>query len=204
MGTGRSARSAVLGLLTAALAACGGAQGGDDRPLEPGPPVLLTPAPDEPDPVPRPDEVPALPPVTEEMHALLEEVSARWVGHPDLGQSEVDPDRSLVILRWYGTPPAELAALAQTSAGAGFDVRLDATRFRATELSAEAGRLVQEHPGVVTGAGPRAPGDGIEVSIDPAVSANPDAQALEELGVVSRFPLFPGSMAPPVAASAVG
>ncbi|MGY2085490.1 hypothetical protein [Blastococcus sp. SYSU DS0539] len=199
MGTGRSA--VVIGALASALAACAPAGARQEEPRDSGPFVEFS-VPGEPVPLPHPEELLALPPVPWEVHALLEEVQTRWGEHPDLGQSEISRDRELVILRWHGPPPAELVAL--TDSAAGFDVRIDATPFRTTELVAEAGRLVREHPGVVTGAGPRGAGDGITVGIDPSAAGSADADALEDLGVISRFPLFPQAMSAPVAASAVG
>ncbi|MGY2003383.1 hypothetical protein [Blastococcus sp. SYSU DS1024] len=133
----------------------------------------------------------SLPPVTEEMHVLLEEVRARWGEHPDPGQSEITLDRGQVILRWYRAPPAELVALAEASGGTGFDVRIEETRFRTTELVEEADRLVRAHPGVVHSTWPLTAGDGAGIGLDPAVARDCGADDLARLGISSRFPLAP-------------
>ncbi|TYP87972.1 hypothetical protein [Blastococcus xanthinilyticus] len=209
MSSGRAARGALLVALVGVLAACAGAQAGEAPVPEGGMRVELVPPGEppvlpEPLPQPVPEEMLSLPPVTEEMTVLLEEVRVRWGEHRDLGQSEITLDRSAVILRWYGAPPAELVALAEASGGAGFDVRIEQTRFRTTELVEEAGRLVREHAGVVHSAWPGNDGGGVGIGLDPAVAGDGGAEDLARLGISSRFPLFPEVTGAPVAVSAVG
>ncbi|NEK85977.1 hypothetical protein GCU60_09405 [Blastococcus saxobsidens] len=216
MSSGRSARGALLVVLVGALAGCAGAQAGEELVPEGGMPVPegglrveLVPQgepPPVPEPLPQPlpEEMLSLPPVPEEMHVLLEEVRARWGEHPDQGQSEITLDRSAVILRWCGSPPTELVALADASGGAGFDVRIEQTRFRTTELVEEAGRLVREHAGVVHSAWPLNAGDGVGIGLDPAVARDGGADDLARLGISSRFPLDAEVTGPPVPVSAVG
>lgn len=108
-----------------------------------------------------------------------------------------------MVLRWHGTAPAELLDLVEARSGAGFRVRLDPTAFHGGDLSAEAGRLVRQHPGTVTSAWPRSEGDGIGLGLDPSVAGAADAAdaaALARLGITSRFPLFPDPRAAPVPA----
>ncbi|RBY92088.1 hypothetical protein DQ244_07195 [Blastococcus sp. TBT05-19] len=176
----------LVAVVTCALAGCAPAGAGDDGPPLPGP-------------EPYPEEVLELPPVTGEMHAVLDEARARWGDHPDFGQPEISLDRTLIVLRWHGPPPAELTALVEGRAHPDFDVRLDRTPFRDSELSEEAGRLVREHSGVVHTAWPRTGGDGVGLGIDPSVAGDDVVAALDRLGITSRFPLFPEASSPPVA-----
>jgi hypothetical protein len=113
---------------------------------------------------------------------------------PDLGTGSVEDGYAHVVVRWYGDPPAEVLALVEEYAHAPFEIRVQRTQFRQGDLSEEAGRLVREYPGVVTGAGPRTEGDGVTGGIDPAVAADPGPDDLADLGVTSRFPLFPEAM----------
>ncbi|TFV52029.1 hypothetical protein [Blastococcus sp. TF02A-35] len=194
MGTARSAL--LLGAVACLLAGCASAGADEDRTLD-GPVALVAPTPGGPPlqgPAPLPEEALGLPPVTAEMHAVLDEVQRRWGGHPDLGQPEISRDRALVVLRWHGTPPPGLSALAGSRDGGTFEVRVEETPFRDGELVEEAGRLVRENPGVVTAAGPRAAGDGIVVGLHPSVAED----GPERLGLTSRFPLFPEVMDAPV------
>ena len=105
-----------------------------------------------------------------------------------------------MVLRWHGTPPAELLDLVEARSGAGFRVRLYPTASPGGELSAEAGHLVRQHPGTVTSAWPRTEGGGIGLGLDPSVAGAADAAALARLGITSRFPLFPESRSAPVPA----
>ena len=199
------ARAAVLLLVCGVATAC--AQ--QATPGSPGPGFVLVEPPPEEVPVPEeglvaeplPEERPHLPPVTAEMGHLLETVQQRFGDDPDLGASEVSLDRTLITLRWHGVPPRELTTLVRAHADAPFEVRLESTPFRPTDLTEEAGRLVALHPGVVTMAGPRSEGDGVTVGIDPAVDSAPDQADLARLGVSSRFPLFPRAEAQPVPAA---
>jgi hypothetical protein len=120
---------------------------------------------------------------------------------PDLGTSSVADRHGQVVVRWYGDPPAELLALVEQYAEAPFEIRLEQTRFRPGDLLDEARRLLQDHPGVVTGTGPRTEGDGVTVGIDPALSGDPGPEDLVALGVTSRFPLFPEAVGQPVPAA---
>ena len=206
MGTDRSVRAAWVVALGCLLTACAGAGAAEEPPPDDGPPVVLAPPGGpvpvpEPLPQPLPEEMLSLPPVTWEMHSLLQEVQERWGEHPDRGQSEITLDRELVILRWYGAPPAELVALAEASGGTGFDVRIEETRFRTTELVEEAGRLVRGHPGVIHSAWPLNGGDGIGIGLDPAIAGDGGPDDLARLGVSSRFPLVAEVTSPPVAAA---
>ncbi|RZU33577.1 hypothetical protein [Blastococcus saxobsidens] len=207
MGTNRSVRGAWLVVLGCLLTACAGAGAAEEPRPEQGPPVVLAPPPAEMVPVPEPptraspEEMLSLPPVTEEMHRLLDEVHTRWGAHPDLGQAEITLDRSAVVLRWYGAPPAELVALAEASGGSGFEARIEETRFRTAELVDEAGRLVRGHPGVVHSAWPLPAGDGIGVGLDPAAAGDGGPDDLARLGIGSRFPIVAEVRSPPVAAA---
>ena len=194
---------AVLLLAGCAERVAPGAPGAPTPGVEPF--VQLQPAPD---PAPVPPGADALPP------ELLEGVAPMPVelltfqnrlhelagDSPDLGTSSVEDGYRRVVVRWHGDPPADLLALVEEYADAPFEVRVDSTPFRQGDLVEDAGRLVREHPGVVTGAGPRTEGDGVTVGVDPAVSADPDAGDLAALGITSRFPLFPEAMGQPVPA----
>lgn len=168
--------------------------------------VELRPAPD-PAPVPPvPDALPpellqGVVPTPAELVDFQNRLHALAGDSPDLGTSSVEDGHARVVVRWYGDPPAEVLALVEEYADAPFEIRVERTAFRNGELVAEAGRLVREHPGVVTAAGPRTEGDGVVVGIDPAVVLAPGPDDLARLGVTSRFPLFPESLGQPVPAS---
>lgn len=204
--------SMVAVLLGAALltAACAAPPGETSDPKGGGPFVRLEAAPEERVPFPAPEdslgagEVLEYPPVPEEMSLLLDRVAKEFGHSPDYGTSEISLDREVLILRWYGEPPTELVALGDEYADAPFEIRLDETQYRTGELSAESRRLLEENPGVVTSAGPRNEGDGVNVGIDPDVATRPDAALLESLGITSGFPLFPESMSAPVPISGAG
>jgi hypothetical protein len=136
-----------------------------------------------------------------ELVGLQNALHERFGDSPDLGTQEISRDRTVFTIRWFGNPPAQLLALVESYQDAPFEIRLEQTRFRPGDLLAEARRLLSEHPGVVTGAGPRNEGNGVTVSIDPAVAADPDETTLRSLGITSRFPLFPEAMSAPVPAS---
>ncbi len=129
---------------------------------------------------------------TQRLHALAGE-------SPDFGVIDAR-DRSVLVVRWFGKPPAAVSALIDEYADAPFEVRVEPTRFRPGDLRAEAQRLIEEHSGVVTATFPRNEGDGVGVGIDPSVASTPDQGDLERLGITSRFPLFPESTSRPVPA----
>ena len=176
-----------------------------EPPAEDGPFVEWQPMP-EPAPVPpvpdglTPELLQGVTPSPMELLTFQDRLHELVGDSPDLGTSSVEGGHSQVVVRWYGDPPAELLALVAEFADAPFEIRVEPTEFRQGDLVEEAGRLVREHPGVVTGAGPRTEGDGLTVGVDPAAAADPDADDLARLGVTSRFPLFPESMGQPVPA----
>jgi hypothetical protein len=196
----------LLLLVLAGLLVTGCAErGSPGAPREPE--IELLPMPD-PAPVPPPpvdgalpDEKLMLPLEPMEMHELQDALMGRFGDSPDLGTQEISLDRRVFTIRWHGDPPAELRALAESYRDAPFEIRLERTRFRTGELSAEAGRLLREHTGVVTVTGPRNEGDGVIVGLDPEVVDDPDAETLRSLGITSRFPLFPESTPPVVPVS---
>jgi hypothetical protein len=136
-------------------------------------------------------------PMPMELLTFRNRLHERHGDSPDLGIGSVEDGYRRVVVRWHGEPPADLLALLDEYAGAPFEIRLVGTRFRPGDLADEASRLVREHPGVVTGAGPRTEGDGVVVGIDPAAGRHD----LAALGVSSRFPLFPEAMDRPVPAA---
>ncbi|SFF21902.1 hypothetical protein SAMN05216574_11033 [Blastococcus tunisiensis] len=180
-----------------------------DRASTAAPPsVSLQPMPPAPGPLPHgllpegslaPEELGAEP-APYEQSALNERLHALVGGSPDFGGLDAR-DRAVLVVRWFGDPPAELLALVDEYADAPFDVRVEPTTFRPGDLADEARRLLQDHPGVVTGTFPRTTGDGIGVGIDPSVATDPDRADLDRLGVTSRFPLFPEPIGRPVPAT---
>jgi hypothetical protein len=197
-------------LACAALLAAGCADGAP--PGAPAPPtgaqpfVSLQPVPD-PAPVPPvPDELPpelleGATPMPSEVLTFQNRLQERFGDSPDLGTSSVEDGYSRVVVRWHGDLPTDLLALVEQYADAPFEVRVEQTRFRQGALLEEARRLVEQHPGVVTGAGPRTEGDGVTVGIDPALVGDPRPGDLVALGISSRFPLFPEAMEQPVPAA---
>jgi hypothetical protein len=129
---------------------------------------------------------------TERLHALAG-------NSPEFGVVDAR-DRAVLVIHWFGEPPAEVSALIDEYADAPFDIRVESTRFRPGDLRSEARRLLEAHPGVVTGTFPRNEGDGVGLGIDPSFAASPGQGDLKRLGITSRFPLFPESMSRPVPA----
>ena len=173
--------------------------------------VELQPMPESPGPLPdelAPDVVPpdqvledlTHPPVTTEMLTAIEQVRAAAGGSPDFGDPEISPDRTRVVVRWYGEVPAAVQQVVDAHADAGFAMVLEQVPFRPADLQAEAQRLIREHPGVVSAVGPRTAGDGIDVMISEQAVADAGGldQALVDAGILSEFPLFPsaGSVVP--------
>jgi hypothetical protein len=190
----------LLLLVLAGLLVAGCAERGS--PGAPGEPTIEVqpmpdPAPVPPQAEPLPEEMLMLPPEPMELHELQDALAGRFGSSPDLGTQEISIDRRVFTIRWHGDPPAELRSLVGSYRDAPFEIRLERTRFRQGDLSAEAGRLLREHTGVVTVTGPRNEGDGVTVGLDPEVVADPDAETLRSLGITSRFPLFP-EVTPPV------
>jgi hypothetical protein len=124
------------------------------------------------------------------IYDLLERLAAEAGDSPDFGTPGISLDRTRLILRWYGEPPAAVRALAD--AATGFDVVMAETPFRPGDLRAEAARLLHEHAGVLTGARARPEGDGIDLLVAPgaAEAAGGPSEALAQAGVVSGFPLL--------------
>jgi hypothetical protein len=150
---------------------------------------------------PLPEELLALPMMPAEMSALADAVQQRFANSPDLGTTEISLDRTVLTVRWFGDPPPELRTMLDAHQDAPFEIRLEQTRFRQGDLMTEAGRLLREHPGVVTVTGTRNEGDGVIVGIDPEVIDSPDQADLAAYGITSRFPLFPRAESQPVPAS---
>jgi hypothetical protein len=138
-------------------------------------------------------------PIPYEQFTFTERLHALAGNSPDFGVVDAR-DRALLVVHWYGEPPVEVSALIEEYADAPFDIRVESTRFRPGDLTTEARRLLEAHPGVVTGTFPRNEGDGVGLGIDPSVAASPDHGDLKRLGITSRFPLFPESMSRPVPA----
>ena len=137
----------------------------------------------------------AFPPMTVGIMEALDQVRAAAGDSPDFGDPEVSTDRTRITVRWHGPLPAAVQQVVDAYATADFEVVVEQTRFRPGDLRAEATRLITEHPGVVTGVGPRPAGDGLDVMIDDRVveEAGGLDEALAEHGVDSRFPLFPSA-----------
>ena len=71
---------------------------------------------------------------------------------PDSGGPEIDRDRERVVIRWHGELPPEVQAVVDACAHEPFEVVVVPSRFRPGDLRVEAHRLLEVHPGVVTGA----------------------------------------------------
>lgn len=196
-----------VGLLTGSLAACAESpQAGPATPdvvppmaLHTFPPGLeLEPLPAVPEQVPSPidglgpGEYLAHPPVPARMQELLDRLSRRFDGSPDFGSSEIGLDRTHVVVRWHGRPPADLQELLDEYVDAPFEVVLEPTDYPPGELRAEAQRLVRAHAPIVQAAGPRPAGDGVNVLVSTeAVDAAGSAEAaLEAHGIDSDYPLY--------------
>lgn len=130
-----------------------------------------------------------------EVYEALDRLRAAAGDDPDSGAPEISADRSRIVVRWHGAVPAAVQAVVDQYATGPFTVVVEQTPFPPGELLTEAGRLVEAHPGVVSAAGPRSTGDGIDVMIRPGAvdAAGSLDHALVENGVVSDFPLFPSS-----------
>jgi hypothetical protein len=205
----RRSRSLVLLAATAVLASGCADRPAPGTPPEDDPPVVLQPMPSAPRPFPEDGSLPegglapeelGVEPMPHEQFTFTERLHALAGDSPDFGVIDAR-DRSVLVVRWFGEPPAAVGALIEEYADAPFDIRVELTRFRPGDLRAEARRLLQEHPGVVTVTFPRNEGDGVGVGIDPSVVSSPDEADLERLGVTSRFPLFPESTSRPVPAA---
>ena len=200
----RAFRALVLLAGVAVLAGCAD-PASPGAPPENGPPVMLQPMPEAPSPLPEegllpdgelaPEEL-GVEPMPYEQFTFTERLHALAAESPDFGGIDAR-DRSVLVVRWFGDPPSEVRSLVEEYAGAPFDIRVEPTRFRPDELRAEAHRLLEEHPGVVTATFPRNEGDGVGVGIDPSAASSPDQGDLERLDITSRFPLFPESLGPP-------
>ncbi|MGY1635844.1 hypothetical protein ACI78V_04225 [Geodermatophilus sp. SYSU D00742] len=164
-------------------------------------------------PVPQPEPVPPVPdalppellegvtPMPLELLTFQNRLHELFGDSPDLGATSAAGRPSEVVVRWHGDPPAGLLALVERYADAPFQIRVEQTRFRPGDLLEEARRLLEQHPGVVTGTGPRTEGDGVVVGIAPAVDPDPGPEELATLGITSRFPLFPEAVEQPVPAA---
>jgi hypothetical protein len=205
----RSVRALVL-LVGSAVLACGCAdRGSPGAPSEEDPPVVLQPMPPAPGPFPDDGLLPegelspeerGVDPMPYEQFTFAERLHALAGDSPDFGVLDAR-DRAVLVVRWFGEPPPAVGALVEEYADAPFDIRVQPTRFRPGDLRAEAQRLIEQHPGVVTATFPRNEGDGVGLGIDPSVAASPDQADLERLGVTSRFPLFPEALGPAVPAA---
>jgi hypothetical protein len=205
----RPFRALVLLAGTAVLASGCADRSSPGTPPEDDPPVVLQPMPTAPPPFPgdgllpdgelAPEEL-GVEPIPYEQFTFTERLHALAGDSHDFGVIDAR-DRSVLVVRWFGEPPAAVGALIEEYADAPFAIRVEATRFRPGDLRAEARRLLREHPGVVTVTYPRNEGDGVGVGIDPSVASSPGEADLERLGVISRFPLFPESTSRPVPAA---
>lgn len=196
-----SAGTLLLG--AAVLAACAAQSQQPGAPgAEPSGPVQFEPVPGDPGAPPlnevSPDDLLedlALPPVTTDMMAALDQVRAAAGGSPDFGDPEISRDRTRLIVRWHGQVPAAVQAVVDAHSAGDFTMVVEHVPFRPADLRAEAERLIREHPGVINGVGPRPAGDGIDVMLSEQVVADAGGldQALADHDVVSEFPLFPSS-----------
>lgn len=195
-----------VGLVTGALACAASPQAVDPTPdlvppmalhtLPPG--FELEPLPAVPEEVPPPSdglgpgEYLAYLPVPAQMHELLDRLSGQFDGSPDFGSPEISLDRTRVVVRWHGGPPATLQHLLDEYSDAPFDVVLEPTDYATGELRAEAQRLVRDHAPIVKAAGARISGDGVDVLVSTeAVDAAGSAEAaLEAHDIDSDYPLY--------------
>jgi hypothetical protein len=139
-----------------------------------------------------PGEFVVYPGVPTGIYDVLERLSTAAGDSPDFGTPGISLDRTRLIVRWFGALPRAVQAVID-SAGAGFEIVVQQTRFRPGDLRSEAARLAREHAPVVQTASPRPEGDGIEVLISPQVVEEADGPeaALVEQGITSEVPLFP-------------
>lgn len=174
----------------------------------PSVPVSLEPMPPAPGPLPdgllpedalAPEELGVEPMPPHEEFAFIDRLHALAADSPDFGGLDAR-DRAVLVVRWFGEPPAEVRVLIEEYADAPFAIRVEPTSYRPGDLRAEARRLLEAHPGVVTVTFPRNEGDGVGVGIDPSVVSSPDPEDLERLGIRSPFPLFPEPISQPVPA----
>jgi hypothetical protein len=205
----RPFRALVLLAGTAVLASGCADRSSPGTPPEDDPPVVLQPMPTAPPPFPgdgllpegglAPEEL-GVEPIPYEQFTFTERLHALAGDSPDFGVVDAR-ERRVLVVRWFGEPPAEVGALIEEYAHAPFDIRVEPTLFRPGDLRAEAYRLIEEHSPAVTATFPRNEGDGIGVGIDPSMAASPEQADLERLGITSRFPLLPESLGPAVPAA---
>ncbi|MCZ2827307.1 hypothetical protein O2W14_00475 [Modestobacter sp. VKM Ac-2986] len=123
------------------------------------------------------------------IYDLLERLSEAAADAPEYGTPGISLDRKRLTVRWFGEPPAAVQRVLDSAEG--FELTVARTEFRPADLRAEAGRLLAEHPGLVTSARERPEGDGIDVLVAPpaAEAAGGAGAALEQAGVRAAFPL---------------
>lgn len=135
-----------------------------------------------------------LPPMPYEMYQLQEKISRAYEDNGDLGVFEVSPDRTSLIVRWHGEPPADLATLVEVedAAAASFAVDLQSTDFSTGELLTEARRLVKEYgingANVITAAAPNVDADGLTLYVDPSTAGRRVLEPIG-LGIKTNFPI---------------
>jgi hypothetical protein len=138
--------------------------------------------------------------VTAEVFAVMDRLRAVAGGSPDFGGLAISPDRTRLVLRWYGAVPADVQAEVDASSSGPLGVVVEPALFRPADLQAEVDRLFDAHPGVVTAASVHDGGDGVHLLIREAVveAAGGVQQALADHGVVSDYPVFAeaGSVVP--------
>ena len=123
------------------------------------------------------------------IYDFLERLSEAAADAPEYGTPGISLDRTRLTVRWFGEPPAAVQRVLDSAQG--FELTVARTEFRPADLRAEAGRLLADHPGLVTSARERPEGDGIDVLVaPPVVEAAGGADAvLEQAGVRAAFPL---------------
>ncbi|WP_222195621.1 hypothetical protein [Modestobacter italicus] len=109
---------------------------------------------------------------------------------PDSGGPGIDWEQQRVVIRWHGELPSEVQAVVDAAADEPFEVVVVPIRFRPGDLLAEAHRLLEAHPGVVTGAGLDG-AEGLHVWLAPELvaAAGSSEAVVAEHRVSSAWPL---------------
>jgi len=123
-----------------------------------------------------------------EVYDVLERLSSAAGNSPDFGTPGLSLDRTRLIVRWFGDPPAPVQRVVDSVEGVA--VTVQHTDFCPGDLRAAAERLTADHPDVVAGASARPEGDGIDVLVPPAAAEAAGGAQPAVAGVRSPFPLF--------------
>jgi hypothetical protein len=121
---------------------------------------------------------------------FLTELATAAAGYREYGTQSLDAERTGAVVHWHGDLPSAVNDVIVKYTRAGLSVHVRQTQYVPGDLRDEAERIRRDFPAEVAGASPTHAFDGISVTLNGDGGSRSEAeQALQRLGIESRFPL---------------